>query len=301
MQPRYSDLASFVSVADQLSFRRAARHRGTTASAVSHALQNLEAVLGVRLVNRTSRSVSLTEAGSVLYARLKPAFGEISHAVDAVNSYRETPFGTLKLNVPRAVGNILLGPVIARLLRQHPGLSLEVSSDDRLVDIVAEGYDAGIRFGERLAQDMVAVRIDLPLHWAVIGAPNYIAALGAPGHPGDLHRHDCIGYRFPSGVALAWEFEKDGHTVQVPVKWKVALDDQDLMIEAAASGAGLAFVFAERAAPHIASGRVVRCLQEWCPALDDLFLYYPARSHMPASLRVLIDVLRRPTGRSQPG
>jgi DNA-binding transcriptional LysR family regulator len=294
MSAKLTELSAFVAVARHLSFQRAALERGTTRAAISHAVIGLERELSVRLLNRTTRSVSLTEAGALLYARLEPAFGEITLAVEAINRFRETPYGIVRLNVPRAVATSFMGPVMALLVRENPGLQLEISSDDRLVDIVAEAYDAGIRFGERLAQNMIAVRIGFPLSFAVVGSPDYLAAHPAPSAPADLRRHRCIRYRFPSGAMFPWEFERNGQSVQVAVNGPISLDDQELMIEAALAGAGLAFVFAERVAHHLASGRLVRCLTDWSPSLTNLFLYYPDRTYVPAGLRKVIDVLKKP-------
>ena len=300
MVAKLTELSAFLSIAEHLSFRRAASVRGTSTSALSHALRGLETELGVRLLNRTTRSVSLTEAGMMLYGRLRPAFAAIDQAVDAVNTFRDSPYGTVRLNAPRSVALSLLGPVMGALVRDNPGLSIEVSSDDRLVDIVAEGFDAGIRFGESIAKDMIAVRIGLELDFAVVGSPAYFAGRIQPATPADLHGHRCVRYRFPSGEAFPWEFSKDGQDVKVLVDGPITLDDQDLMIEAALNGVGLAFVFADRAAPYLADGRLVRCLADWCPSIGGLFLYYPDRAFMPAGLRALIEMLKRPPRRADP-
>jgi DNA-binding transcriptional LysR family regulator len=294
MDVRFTDLAAFLSVAEHLSFQRAAIARGVTRSAISHAVGSLEAKLGLRLLNRNTRSVSLTEPGKLLHARLRPAFAEIEQAVDEVNRFRDTPLGTVRITVPRAVGVTLMGPIIAMLTRDNPGLSIDVSSDDSLVDIVAEGFDAGIRFGERLQQEMIAVKINFPLHFAVVGAPAYLANRRLPQSPADLSDHSCIGYRFPSGVTFPWEFRKAEETVQVTVKGPIQLDDQELMTETALAGAGLAFVFAERVQPYLDSGRLVRCLEDWTPQFSSLYLYYPNRTFVSAGLRALADLLRRP-------
>ncbi|MFT3922085.1 MAG: LysR family transcriptional regulator [Myxococcales bacterium] len=291
MSAKLSELSAFLSVATHLNFRAAARERGITPSAVSHALRSLEEELGVRLLQRTTRSVSLTEAGALLFARLKPAFGEIDHAVEAVNSFRETPYGRLRLNVPRAAGAELMG-VFAQLVSENPGLTLEVVADDRLVDIVAGGFDAGIRFGEKLAKDMVAVRVALPLSFAVVGSPAYFKGRALPKHPADLGEHRCIRYRFPSGANFPWEFEKAGKTLEVDVQGPLVLDDQQLMIEAALSGVGLAYVFTERVASQLQAGRLVRCLADYCPPFTELFLYYPERTYVSAGLRALIKLLK---------
>jgi DNA-binding transcriptional LysR family regulator len=298
MKARHSDLAAFVAVADHLSFQRAAITRGVTRSAVSHAVRNLEAALGLRLLNRNTRSVSLTEPGRLLHDRLRRAFADIDQAIDEVNGFRDTPQGTIRITVPRAVGVTLMAPVIARLTRDNPGLSIEVSSDDGLIDIVGNGFDAGIRFGERLQQHMIAMKIDFPLHFAVVGSPAYLAGQTLPREPADLTDHRCIRYRFPSGVAFPWEFRKGNKTLQVDVQGPIQLDDQELMIETALTGAGLAFVFAERVRPHLEAGALVRCLEDWTPQFSSLFLYYPERTFLPAGLRALANLLRHPQGRT---
>lgn len=290
--PSHAELAAFLSVAEHLNFHRAALTRGTTASAVSHAVRGLEREVGVRLLNRTTRSVALTEAGALLAARLRPALREIDQALEAVNGFRDTPQGTVRLNVPHSVGAAVLGPILARLARDYPRLAVEVAADDAIVDIVAAGFDAGIRFGERLQQDMIAVRLAASVTFAVVASPGFAAADGLPAHPRELERWRCIRYRFPSGALLPWEFAKDGQELAVSVQGPLGLDDQQLMIAAAAEGAGLAYVFLELAAPLIAQGRLVRCLEDWCPTLRDLFLYYPSRSHLPAGLRALIAACR---------
>lgn len=294
MNHRWADLAAFVAVADHLSFQRAAAERGVTRSALSHAVKGLEQDLGVRLLNRNTRSVSLTEAGRLLHARLKPAFGDVAQAIEEVNRFRDTPAGTIRITVPRPVGLTLMGPVIARLVRENPGLAIEVSSDDALVDIVAAGFDAGIRFGERLQQGMIATRIPLPTRFAVVAAPSYFDDRPQPERPADLHGHRCIRYRFPSGATFPWEFEKNGETVTVAVDGPVILDDQELITEAALAGAGLAFAFEDRVRAHLASGALVRCMEDWTPRFDDVFLYYPHRAYMPAGLRALIGILKDP-------
>ena len=292
MLPKTSELEAFVAVADQLSFQRAAVDRGVTRSALSHAMKALEDRLGVRLLNRNTRSVSLTEAGAALHARLKPAFGDLAQAVEEVNRFRDSPLGTVRITVPRSVGLTVMGPVIARLVAENPGLRIDVSSSDALVDIVAEGFDAGIRFGTRLEQDMVATRIATQLRFAVVGSPGYFADTAMPGSPHDLDRHRCIRYCFPSGVIFPWAFEKDGAAITVDVRGPVLLDDQELMIEAALAGSGLAFVFADRVERHIAEGRLVRCLADWTPQFGELFLYYPSRRFVSAGLRALINLLK---------
>jgi len=287
-----NELAVFAAVARHLSFRQAATERGTSASAISHAIRNFEARVGVRLFHRTTRSVSLTEAGELLFARLEPAFTDMRAAVDALNAYRATPFGTVRLNVPSSLAPYVLGEVMPALLANNPGLKLEVVATDALVDIVEGGFDAGIRFGERLSQDMVAVRIKPTFRFTVVGAPGYFERKPAPLTPQDLHGHDCIRYAFPSGALLHWEFSRQGETVQVEVDGPLTVDSQELMVDAAARGIGLAYVWQDRAAPYVANGRLRYCLEDWCSADESLFLYFPSRRHQSAGLRALIDAMK---------
>lgn len=287
-----SELAVFTAVARHRSFRQAATERGTSASAISHAIRNLEARVGVRLFHRTTRSVSLTEAGEMLFARLEPALTDMRAAVDELNSFRATPFGTIRLNAPNSLALYLLGDVMPKLLASNPGLKLEVVATDALVDIVQGGFDAGIRFGERLSQDMIAVRIKPSFRFTVVGSPDYFENRSPPRTPHDLKQHECIRYAFPSGTMFNWEFAKGDEAMQVEVDGPLTLDSQELMAEAAARGIGLAYIWEERAAPYIADGRLRYCLEDWCTVEEHLFLYFPSRKHQSAGLRALIEVMK---------
>lgn len=287
-----SELAAFDAVARHRSFRRASDERAVTASAISHSVSNLEARVGLRLFNRTTRSVSLTDAGAMLHARLSPAFAEIGSALDALNQFRDTPFGKVRLNVPNSIAPFVIGPVLGPLITQNPNLELEVVATDRLIDIVEEGFDAGIRLGETLRDGMTAVRIRHRMRFIVVGAPAYFEAHPLPTAPGDLRGPTCIRNIFPSGAAYAWWFSRDGQEVEFEPTGPLSLDDQALMIEAALSGIALAYVLEDRARPHLDSGRLVQCLDAWCPPEDALYLYYPTRKHLSAGLRAVIDALR---------
>lgn len=287
-----AELATFIVVARLRSFRKAAVERGVASSAVSHTIRNLEERVGVRLLHRTTRNVSLTEAGERFLAELQPAFGQIDKALDSLNAYRGTPFGTIRLTIPHSIAPFVLADVMGPLVRENPGLQLDIEATDRLVDIVHEGYDAGIRFGERLSQDMVAVHVGPRLRFSVVGSPNYFATRNTPVVPADLRNHTCIRYRYPSGVIYNWQFERDGEAVDVEVDGPVTLDDQHLMVEAALQGCGLAYVWENWAEPHLKRGALIRCLDDWCAPDDGLFLYYPSRRHVSAGLRALIDRLR---------
>jgi len=285
------ELTVFASVAKHLSFRQAAIERGTSSSAVSHSIRSLETRVGVRLFHRTTRSVSMTEAGQVLYSKLRPALADMQDALDGLNSYRASPFGTVRINVPSSLATFVLGEAI-ELLATNAGLKLEVVATDSLVDIVEEGFDAGIRFGERLSQDMIAVRLKPRFRFAVVGSPDYFSRYPVPLTPHDLQHHECIRYTFPSGKILNWEFVKEGKTVEVDVTGPLTTDNQELMVDAAARGLGLAYIWEDRAAPYLCDGRLKRCLEDWCTNEEDLFLYFPSRKHQTAGLRAVIDAMK---------
>jgi DNA-binding transcriptional LysR family regulator len=289
---RFAELAMFVAVARQGSFRKAAIQKGVAPSAVSHSIRSLEERLGVRLFHRTTRSVSLTDAGQRFLGDLQPAFAQIDQALEGLNFYRAAPFGTVRLNVPASIGTFVLHNVMGPLIKDNPGLHLDVVATDALVDIVEGGFDAGVRFGESLSQDMIAVRIKPRLRFAVVGSPKYFHARKSPRQPKDLHAHACIRYRFPSGAIYDWQFERGGEEISVEVSGPLTLDNQELMVEAALQGCGLAYVWDARVQGYLASGVLVRCLEEWCAYDDTLFLYYPSRRYVSAGLRALIERLR---------
>lgn len=291
-KPDLSELDAFACVARHRSFKKAALECGVSASALSHAMRTLETRLDVRLLNRTTRSVTPTEAGEQLLQRLAPALREISDALDQINDFRDVPRGTLRLNVPRPAARLLLAPLFARFLAAYPQIRLEVVTDDGLVDIVAGGFDAGIRFGESLAQDMIAVPLGPPLRLIVVAAPMYAARRGLPQQPQELKQHACIGRRFPSGAVYAWEFSQGGSSLAVAVDGPLLLDDDDLILRAALDGIGLAYVYEAQAQESIEQGRLLRVLEAWCPPMSGFFLYYPSRRQMPVSLRLFIAMLR---------
>jgi DNA-binding transcriptional LysR family regulator len=291
-RPDLLELDAFASVARHRNFKKAASERGVTASALSHAIRNLETRLGVRLLNRTTRSVTPTEAGEMLLLRLAPALSDIGEALEGLNQFRATPRGTLRLNVPRAAARMLLAPAFARFRASYPDIRLEIVTDDGLVDIVAGGFDAGIRFGETLAKDMVAVPLGPEQRFVVAATPDFIARHGAPNQPQELSGYPCIGRRFPSGVVYAWEFSKAGEAMSVALDSPFLLDDDDLMLEAALSGVGYAYLFETRVKDLLQQGRLASVLDDWCAPMPGFYLYYPSRRQMPATLRAFIDVLR---------
>jgi DNA-binding transcriptional LysR family regulator len=289
-----ADLDTFAAVARARSFRSVARLRGVSASSLSEALRRLETRLGVRLLNRTTRSVTPTEAGQQLLDRLAPALGEVNAALDAVNGFRDSPTGTLRLNVPTAVARLVLPGIIGPFLAAHPGISLEVATDDSFVDVLAAGFDGGIRYDERLEKDMIAVPIGPRVQrFVVAGAPAYLAAHGRPRHPKDLLNHACIRHRFASGVMHPWEFERDGEIVKINPTARVVANSIDLEISAATQGLGLIASFEGFLAPAVASGALELVLEEWLQPFSGPFLYYPSRRHMPAPLRAFVDFIKR--------
>ncbi|PDT31491.1 LysR family transcriptional regulator [Rhizobium sp. M10] len=287
-----SELAAFAAVARHKSFRKAGEERGVTASAVSHAVLNLEDRIGIRLLNRTTRSVSLTEAGELLISHLDPAFGEMAAALDALNRYRDTPFGKVRINVPNSIGPFVIGRIIAPLLQRNPNLQLEINATDRLVDIVEEGFDAGIRFGERVTEGMIALRIKPRIRLVVVGSPAYFESRPKPATPHELKGHLCIQNMFPSGARYAWEFEKDGQTVSFQPTGPLSLDDHELMMQAALGGVGLAYIWEPRVEKAVAGGELIQVLDDWCQPEEPLYLYYPSRRHMSAGFRAVIDAIR---------
>lgn len=287
-----ADLSVFLAIARQGSFRRAAAELGVTPSALSHSLRLVEERIGIRLINRTTRSLALTDAGARLFARINPAFLDINDAIDELNRFRDTPFGTLRLNVPRICARFVLLPIVTRFLAAFPDIQLEIVVNDALVDVVAEGFDAGIRFGESIAADMIAVPIGPRLSFAVVGTQGYFARHGKPVTPRDLAGKPCIRYRFMSGTLYDWEFERGGEEIAVAVDGPLTLSEQDVMVDAALAGAGMAYLFEEQVRGHIASGALVRVLEDWCPYYPGFYLYYPSRRQMPSALRAFIDFAR---------
>jgi DNA-binding transcriptional LysR family regulator len=288
-----AELTALVAIAEERSFRRAAARLNLTPSTLSHSLRALEERLGVRLLNRTTRTVAPTDAGRALLETIAPAFASIEAAVEEVNAFRSRPHGTVRLNVPRMAAGLVLAPRFGAFARAYPDVTLEVSIDDGFTDIVRGGYDAGVRLGESLAQDMTAVQLTADFRAAIVASPDYLAEHPAPQTPNDLHHHRCIGYRLPaSGVLYRWEFERDGRPITVSVSGPLILDTEELMISAALDGVGLACVTEVSVAEALASGRLVRVLDEWCPSYPGFFLYYPRNRQGSASLRALIEILK---------
>ncbi len=290
-EPGFAALQAFVAVARHGSFRRAATERGVSASAFSHVIRGLEEALDTRLFHRTSRSVGLTQAGMDLLQRIEPALSELAEALGEARASSGKPSGSLRLNVPRIANTLIIEPVIGRFLSAYPDIRLDVVSFDGLVDIVAEGFDAGIRRDRRLAPGMIARPVGPARRFAVVGTPTYFATHAPPLVPHDLQAHRCIERRYPDGTRYAWEFERNGEALELEVTGPLVVDDTALMIRAALHGVGLAFVFEEVVADHVRNGALRRVLEEWCPVKPRFHLYYPGRRQVPAALRAFIDTV----------
>lgn len=294
-----SELQAFVAIAQERSFRRAAARLNLTPSTLSHSLRTLEARLGVRLMARTTRTVAPTAAGAALLADLGPALEAVSAAVEGVNAFRAKPHGVVRLTVPQVAGSLVLAPRFSAFAAAYPDVTLEVSVNDRLVDIVREGYDAGVRLGESVEQDMVAVRLTPDLFGAVVASPAYFSCHPPPVAPQDLQAHRCINRRLPgSGALYRWEFAKDGKVLSVLVEGPLILDSEALMLRAALDGVGVALLNAADAAADIDAGRLRRVLQDWCPPISGFHLYHPRSRQGSASLRALVQVLTSDDGRA---
>ena len=297
MAAELDDLSAFVKVVQAGGFRDGARASGLSASGLSEALRRLEAKLGVRLLNRTTRSIAPTEAGARLLERLVPALGEIEAAMDVVNAFRDRPAGTLKLNVPGSASRIVLPAIVPPFLKAYPDIRLEVIVEEGFVDVLASGCDAGIRYEERLEQDMIAVPIGPRVQrFATAASPAYLAARGWPQHPRDLLAHACLRGRFASGAMPTWEFERDGEVVRVepggPLLVQVGAA-ADLAVSAAIDGLGVVQMFEDWLRPALDDGSLVPVLEPWWQSFSGPFLYYPGRRHLPAPLRAFVDFIKR--------
>ncbi|SKB27842.1 LysR family transcriptional regulator [Luteibacter sp. 22Crub2.1] len=291
--PNLNDLAAFVAVGAEQSFTRAAAKLGVTPSALSHTVRGLEERLGVRLLARTTRSVAPTEAGQRLLASLAPMLDEIQAQIAALSDLRDRPSGTVRITADEHAQETLLWPRLRPVLRDYPDIQLELITDYGLSDIVAERYDAGVRLGELVAKDMIAVPIGPSMRMAVVASPGYLEAHGTPAAPSDLTRHRCINLRLPThGGLYAWEFEDGGRDIQVRVAGQVTFNSIHPMLEAALDGFGLAYLTATMVQPLVDQGRLVSVLSEWLPPFSGYHLYYPSRRQMTPAFRLVVDTLR---------
>lgn len=288
-----ADLAAFIAVADNLSFRAAAKRLGVTPSALSHTVRQLEERLGVRLLHRTTRSVSPTDAGRRLLERLRPAIDEITGALDDLNGERTRPFGRLRIYATHLAAVAVIAPVWARFLLEYPDVHLELVLDDASTDIIARGFDAGIGPKDRAAADMIAVRVMAPMRVALVGAAEYFARRPPPRTPDDLEGHDCIQLRRgPDGSVFRWVLARDGRSRRVSVAGQLMVSDPQICVRAAVDGLGIAYTLEALAEPFLRSGQLVRVLEDWSPCFEGMFLYYPGHRQVPAALRALIDMIR---------
>lgn len=285
-------MAAFVAVAEERSFRRAAARLGLNPSTLSHSLRSLEERLGVRLLNRTTRTVALTEVGASLLAEVAPAYRAVAAAVERVNSFRDRPRGVVRLSVPRLAATLLFAPRLSTFADTYPDVILEITVEDRFVDIVREGYDAGVRLGESVGGDMTAKSISGDLRGAVVGSAAYFREMPVPETPRDLERHRCINRRHDGrGAIHPWSFQKGQERIVVLGSGPLTSNSDDLMASAARDGVGLAFLSESDVAEDLAEGRLLRVLEEWCPPIGGFYIYHPRQGGGTASLRALIAVL----------
>ncbi len=287
-----SQLAVFAAVADHGSFRAAAKALAIAPSAVSQAVAQLETALGITLLSRTTRSVHLTEAGQKLLTELAPALGNIDAALQTVQDMRDAPAGTVKVSTPRSAAHIFLAPKFKSFGEAYPDIVLDIHIEDQFVDIVAAGFDAGIRLGESLAKDMIAVPLGRPLRCPVVASPAYLEQYGTPQHPQDLIAHRCILKRYSSGGLHQWEFEKQGHRLDVTLNGPLILDDNHLLIQAALEGAGLVSLLEPSVADYLQKGMLTEVLPDWAQQFPGMYIYYPNRRNMRPALRAFIDFFK---------
>lgn len=288
----FAELRAFVAVAERQNFARAATQLGMVPSTISQTIKSLEGRLGVRLLNRTTRKVSLTDAGERLLTRARPALAELEASLGDLDQFRDTPTGTLRLNVSSIAAQIMLMPHLQAFLAAHPGIVVDVTVDDDESDIVGGRFDAGIRVGHKVARDMEMLRLGRPSRLVAVAAPDYLARNKAPLSPRDLHRHACIIYR-SNGRPMDWSFERGKTKLDISVNGPLVCDSIDLVVHAALNGIGIGYTIESHVAEHLASGRLVVLLREWSPPVHSYYLYYSGRGHVPAPLKALIDFFQQ--------
>ncbi len=292
--PNTNDLIAFLAVARERSFTRAAAKLGVSQSALSHTIRGLEERLGLRLLTRTTRSVAPTEVGERLLSTVGPHFDGIDAELAALTEMREKPAGSIRVTAGEHSAKTVLWPALQRLLPDYPDINVEVVVDNGLTDIVAERYDAGIRLGEQVEKDMIALRVGPDMRMVVVGAPAYFAKRKKPKTPQDLTDHVCINLRLPTlGGVYAWEFEKGGREMKVRVDGQLVLNNLDLKLSAVQAGLGLAYLPEDQVEPHVREGRLIRVLDDWCPPFSGYHLYYPSRRQQTPAFALLVDALRR--------
>jgi DNA-binding transcriptional LysR family regulator len=292
-QENFNVLASFAVVAKERSFTRAAAKLGISQSALSQSIRGLEERLGLRLLTRSTRSVAPTEAGQRLLATIAPSFDEIESALVALKELREKPAGTIRITAGEHAAISVLQPALKQFLPDYPDITIEIIVDYGLTDIVADGYDAGVRMGEQVAKDMIAVRIGPDMRMAVVGSPSYFEKHPPPRTPQDLAAHQCINMRLPTyGGLFAWDLEKDGREINVRGDGQLVFNNLGMRLSSALDGLGLAYIPEDQAIPHIAAGRLIRVMEDWCPYFPGYHLYYPSRRHSSLAFSLLVDILR---------
>ena len=295
----YGEFSAFIAVAEQRNFTKAARQIGISTATLSQTIRALEERLGVRLLNRTTRSVSPTEAGETLLARLKPVLDDYEAAIDSVNQFRDTPAGIVRLTVAPPAAHSVITPRLREFAQLYPDIRLEISVDVANIDIVSSQFDAGIRRESAIDRDMIAVRVSGPVRGLVAASPSYLAAHPAPRSPQDLGDHNCLRFRLAGGAIMPWRFTRDGENFEIPVNGSLIANDVELMVAAALDGIGLIHLTRDYVRPYLADGRLVAVLEDWTSIGDSLFLYYPSRRQVPAALRAVIDFLRS-DGKARP-
>lgn len=289
----FNDVLAFVHVVREGSFTRAAAHVGVSPSALSHAIRGLETRLGVRLLTRTTRSVSPTEAGERLFQGVAPRFEDIDAELVVVKSLRDKPVGTIRITSAEHAANSVLWPKLSKAMPDYPGINVEITVDYTMSDIVSQRYDAGVRLGDQVAKDMIAVRISPDLRIAVVGSPEYFAGRAVPMTPHDLAQHNCLNLRLPThGGLLPWDFEKEGQEIKLRVSGQWVFNNSSSIVRAALAGNGLAFVPEDMVSEHIAEGRLIRVLDDWCDPYQGYYLYYPSRRQSSRALAVIVEALR---------
>ena len=295
----HAELRAFVAVVEHGSFARAAAHLGLSPSALSQTIRALEERLGVRLLNRTTRSVAPSQAGERFFARLRPALSDLDAAVAEVRSLRDSPAGLLRINATRIAAIHVIGPLIGPFLDAYPDITLDLVSEDRLIDIVANRFDAGVRLGEMVEKDMIAVRLGGELRLMAVAAPAYLARHGTPATPHDLARHRCINFRWPTDLSLYhWEFEREGRPLEAAVEGPLIVNEPEVACLAALAGVGIAYLFEHQVRPGLDSGQLVHLLADWSPPFPGFHLYYPSRRQMAPPLRAFLDFVAAMQGKA---
>ena len=295
-KPTLAELRAFMAIAEHGSFRRAADLLGITRSSLSHVMRGLEDRLGARLLHRTTRSVSLTETGERLLKRIDPLMSGLDAALEDVAGEQGRLTGELRINGSEGAIRLLLRNIVPEFMTRYPGVTLDLVAEGKLVDIVGQGFDAGIRLGEAVPRDMIAVRLSPDLRFLAVASPDYLAVYPAPETPDDLARHQCLRQRLPSGKRYRWEFQKRAEEVAIDVPGNLTLDNTQLMVEAAEDGLGIAYVPEDYARIALKEGRLIAVLEDWCPPVPGLFLYFSGNRHVPAALRALIEMVREKSG-----